>query len=170
MVNHQKLAQAALVAGLLLGRGMVAQSQSNADANSPYRGDPKHLVVIALVGDAGFGQALGRITRYKAGNPRNVIEIRKSVATAGVLEYALRQLADSRRMDGYDVPKSFDMWILDGSRATADTTMQRLFTSLLHARSYAVGGVGTVPAIAVPIAGDSVWAGKRVAKAPKVKL
>jgi hypothetical protein len=118
-------------------------------SSSQGKGDPKDAVIIALVGDQGFGDATAIISRYKSGATRNVVAIRRSTATSLVLEAAMAQLSDSRRHQGHVPKQGSRAFVMIRGGVSADPATKQLFESLTRASAYSVWSLGTVPAIAV---------------------
>lgn len=136
-----------------LATSTSAQSVNVDNADKSYNGDPKDLVVVGLVDDL---RSLGvaTILRLKHGQQRNVILLRRSTASSGVLERALQQLSASRQKHG-TVPDAAVHVRMEGlNPASKHAPTVEHFNRLLRAPRFEVVGAGNVPAISIVLADE----------------
>ncbi|MEP6620138.1 MAG: hypothetical protein ABJE47_12510 [bacterium] len=138
---------------LLAGIATIASSHS-----ASAQGKPQDAVVVALLDEqhvaarnqwALADSAPVRIIRHKNGQQRNIILLRKSRATSGLLEEAIRALADARTKKGSVPEREHHLAVHSNAGAAVGQQTRDLFARLQHAAPADVRDFGLLPALTI---------------------
>lgn len=108
-----------------------------------------HSPTALLLKNASEPNATLWILRHPDGNQRNVIAIRRSAATSGLVLAGIRVLQTSQAQVGKDVPRTRQIAINVQVGEAADAPTRALFNALLHAPRINVPGLGKLQAVTI---------------------
>lgn len=136
---------------LLISAVLLSLGGSGAVAQAPAQQGKGDLVIVALVDDAVTQGQPARIVREGRGQRMNFVYLRRSTATSGVLEAAMRALVIAQ-LEHPSQPGKMSVANLSvrGGDSTDPATIA-LFARLLIAPARKVGEAGLVPALIVTL-------------------